>query len=87
MLQNATEELKRLEAAFDYVRLSLFSRLHDVVREQIFISDVREKAHEALGMPGLQPPEKPSRQSSGNGSELKEEHDRGAESEAKLRGR
>lgn len=37
-LQNATEELKRLEAAFDHVRQSLFTRLHDIVREQIFVS-------------------------------------------------
>ena len=39
VMQNATEELKRLEAAFDHVRQGLFSRLHDVVRDQIFVTD------------------------------------------------
>lgn len=34
--QNATEELERLEHAFDAVRQQLFRRLHDGVRAQIF---------------------------------------------------
>ena len=34
--QNATEELERLEHAFDAVRRGLFQRLHDGVRAQIF---------------------------------------------------
>jgi len=35
--QNATEELKRLESAFNLVRQGIFTRLHDVVRDQIFL--------------------------------------------------
>jgi hypothetical protein len=45
-LQNATEELKRLESAFNTVRQGIFTRLHDVVRDQIF-----------LPQPGAQLPE------------------------------
>lgn len=39
MLQNATEELTRLEEAFNAVRQGIFTRLHDVVRDQIFVTD------------------------------------------------
>lgn len=35
-LQNATEELKRLEEAFNAVRQNILSRLHEVVRDQLF---------------------------------------------------
>jgi hypothetical protein len=34
--QNATEELERLENAFDQVKKQLFGRLHDLARQQIF---------------------------------------------------
>jgi hypothetical protein len=34
--QNATEELARMEAAFDAVKRQLFDQLHDVVRARIF---------------------------------------------------
>ena len=37
IMQNATEELKRLESAFNAVRQNIFTRLHDVVRDQIFL--------------------------------------------------
>ena len=37
--ENATQELDRLEKAFDGVRRQLFSRLHDRVRSQLFLSD------------------------------------------------
>lgn len=36
MAQNATEELERLEHAFDSVKKQLFRRLHDVARDQLF---------------------------------------------------
>ena len=36
LLQNATEELERLEHAFDSVKKQLFRRLHDVARAQLF---------------------------------------------------
>jgi hypothetical protein len=35
-LQNATEELERLEHAFDSVKKQLFRRLHEVARAQLF---------------------------------------------------
>lgn len=35
-MQNATEELERLEHAFDSVKKQLFLRLHDVARAQLF---------------------------------------------------
>ena len=38
-LQNATEELTRLEEAFNAVRQGIFTRLHDVVRDQIFVTE------------------------------------------------
>jgi len=34
--ENATEELARMEAAFDAVKRQLFDQLHDVVRQRIF---------------------------------------------------
>ena len=34
--ENATEELARMEAAFDAVKRQLFDQLHDVVRTRIF---------------------------------------------------
>lgn len=34
--QNATDELHRLERAFDAVRIQLFDRLHGILREQLF---------------------------------------------------
>ena len=34
--ENATEELARMEAAFDAVKRQLFDQLHDVVRTKIF---------------------------------------------------
>ena len=40
--QNATEELARMEAAFDMVKRQLFDQLHDVVRQRIFY--VRRRA-------------------------------------------
>ncbi len=36
VVQNATEELERLEHAFDSVKKQLFRRLHDVARAQLF---------------------------------------------------
>lgn len=36
MLQNSTETLQQLEAAFDEVKKKLFTELHQIVREQIF---------------------------------------------------
>ena len=36
LAQNATEELARMEAAFDMVKRQLFDQLHDVVRQRIF---------------------------------------------------
>ena len=38
--QNATEELERLENAFDQVKKQLFGRLHDLARQQIFPTGV-----------------------------------------------
>ena len=35
-MQNATEELERLERAFDSVKKQLFTRLHAVARQQLF---------------------------------------------------
>lgn len=35
-IQNATDELERLEKAFDIVKRQLFSRLHNLARRQIF---------------------------------------------------
>ena len=35
-LQSATEELERLEHAFDSVKKQLFDRLHGILREQLF---------------------------------------------------
>ncbi len=37
-MQNATEELTRLEEAFNVVRQGIFTRLHEVVRDQIFLT-------------------------------------------------
>lgn len=34
--QNATDELERLEKAFDTVKKQLFGRLHDIARQQLF---------------------------------------------------
>ncbi len=34
--QSATEELERLEHAFDSVKKQLFDRLHGILREQLF---------------------------------------------------
>lgn len=34
--QNATEELQRLEHAFESVKKQLFGRLHDIARAQLF---------------------------------------------------
>ncbi|KAG2447681.1 hypothetical protein HYH02_007141 [Chlamydomonas schloesseri] len=34
--QNATDELERLEQAFDTVKKQLFGRLHDIARQQLF---------------------------------------------------
>jgi len=34
--QNATEELNKLEQAFDTVKKELFERLHELVREELF---------------------------------------------------
>ena len=39
--ENATEELARMEAAFDAVKRQLFDQLHDVVRQRIFYVRVR----------------------------------------------
>lgn len=36
MSQSATEELERLEHAFDSVKKQLFDRLHGILREQLF---------------------------------------------------
>lgn len=36
VVQNSTETLQQLEAAFDEVKEKLFTELHQVVREQIF---------------------------------------------------
>ena len=35
-MQNATEELQRLEHAFESVKRQLFGRLHDIARAQLF---------------------------------------------------
>ena len=35
-VQSATEELERLEHAFDRVKKQLFDRLHGILREQLF---------------------------------------------------
>ena len=35
-MQSATEELERLEHAFDSVKKQLFDRLHGILREQLF---------------------------------------------------
>ena len=35
-MQNATEELQRLELAFESVKKQLFGRLHDIARAQLF---------------------------------------------------
>ena len=35
-MQNAIEELDRLESAFDHVKGQLLDRLHEVVRQQLF---------------------------------------------------
>ena len=36
LMQNATEELQRLEHAFESVKKQLFGRLHDIARAQLF---------------------------------------------------
>ena len=53
--ENATEELARLEAAFDDVKRQLFSQLHDVVRARIFAarSDQPPLEAEVVGAPEL----------------------------------
>ena len=42
--QNATEELDRLEKAFDDVKKQLFDQLHDVVRSQLFSDEQSRSA-------------------------------------------
>ena len=37
--KNATIELSRLEQAFDEVKGQLFNRLHEIIRNEIFIED------------------------------------------------
>ena len=62
--ENATEELARMEAAFDAVKRQLFDQLHDVVRTKIFYS-VRPAQH-CMGLAqcdtSLTPPAPRSRQ-------------------------
>ena len=50
-MQNATEELQRLEHAFDSVKEQLFARLHAVARTQLFqqAPEVRTRQHTAEG--------------------------------------
>lgn len=48
--QNATEELSRMERAFDDVKKQLFDQLHDVLRERFFHMPP-EGAPEALALP------------------------------------
>lgn len=43
-VQNATEELKRLEEAFNAVHQGIFTRLHEVVRDQIFLTEPHQEA-------------------------------------------
>lgn len=51
--QNATEELTRLEMAFDDVKRQLFDRLHGILRAQLFPVNAsaaeREKEKEKEG--------------------------------------
>ena len=44
--QNATEELERLERAFDDVKTALFRRLHGALRSEVFDSSVSEAGRE-----------------------------------------
>lgn len=48
-MQNATEELQRLEHAFDSVKKQLFARLHAVARLQLFqqAPEVHRRRHTA----------------------------------------
>uniref|UniRef100_A0A7I4DKM4 Prephenate/arogenate dehydrogenase domain-containing protein n=1 Tax=Physcomitrium patens TaxID=3218 RepID=A0A7I4DKM4_PHYPA len=55
---NATEELERLEIAFDSIKRQLFGQLHDVLRKQLFGANVADKARL---------PHDPSNSSSTNG--------------------
>ena len=45
----ATEELARLEAAFDAVKRQLFDQLHDVVRQRLFVNPAEEGEGAARG--------------------------------------
>lgn len=45
----ATEELARLEAAFDAVKRQLFDEMHDVVRQRLFVTPAEEGEGAARG--------------------------------------
>ena len=73
-LQNATEELTRLEEAFNAVRQGIFTRLHDVVREQIFVTEQSKgKSGPRHGQGLISSDSKESEASRGNGSALSKE--------------
>lgn len=55
---NATEELERMEMAFDEVKKELFDRMHSAVRQQLFEDNLKqtENANEANGGGRTLPP-------------------------------
>lgn len=60
--QNATDELERLEQAFDTVKKQLFGRLHDIARQQLFPTvDSQGNGNGAAAPPpqALPPPREP----------------------------
>ena len=64
-MQSATEELERLEHAFDSVKKQLFDRLHGILREQLFHDG---PAVSAAGVPVAAPsvPQKAARSQAGS---------------------
>ncbi|KAG0581398.1 hypothetical protein KC19_4G248300 [Ceratodon purpureus] len=49
---NATEELQRLEVAFDSTKKQLFGQLHNVLRKQLFNGEVATKNNPSQGFKG-----------------------------------
>uniref|UniRef100_A0A7S0WSM1 TYRAAT2-like C-terminal domain-containing protein n=1 Tax=Pyramimonas obovata TaxID=1411642 RepID=A0A7S0WSM1_9CHLO len=64
--QNATDELNRLEEAFDDIKRQLFARLHQIVRDDLFSFDEVFNNENLGGFPPKElpaatpPPEKPT---------------------------
>ncbi|EIE24157.1 hypothetical protein COCSUDRAFT_14797 [Coccomyxa subellipsoidea C-169] len=71
---NATEELERLEHAFDSVKKQLFRRLHDVAREQLFQQAPAAAPERLLLKAGRSPQAEAGQNSSNGGSQSQREH-------------